>query len=90
MREFIVIFAVIGILLALTAVRYRKQIAGMIHVYRMLRSAREHVKSVPEAQRSAAASKLVSCAKCGTWTPESTAIRMAPTTFYCSTKCVGH
>lgn len=89
MREFVIILAVIVVLLGLTAVRYRKQIAGVLHVWRMLRSAQREVGKGSGPEKIETSSKLVSCAKCGTWTPESSAIRMAPSTFYCSKKCLG-
>lgn len=89
MKEFVVILGAVAILLALTAVRYRKQIAGMLQVYRMLRSARHQMKDVAGEREAEVSSKLVSCAKCGTWTPESSAIRMGPSAYYCSKKCIG-
>ena len=89
MKELLLILAVIAVLLALTAVRYRKQIAGMLHIYRMLRSARQAQMGGARERRNETSSRLVSCAKCGTWTPESAAITMGPSTYYCSKRCLG-
>lgn len=89
MKEFIVILAAVAVLLGLTAIRYRKQIAGMLQVYRMLRSARNQMRDAAGEPRIETSSKLVSCSKCGTWTPESAAIRMGPSTYYCSKNCLG-
>ena len=89
MREALIILAVIVILLALTALRYRKQIAGVIGVTRMLR----------EAQRAAADGRknvirdgeqqsvpLVHCEKCGIWVPQNKALKSRGRS-YCSDAC---
>jgi hypothetical protein len=91
MREALVILVVMVILLALTAVRYRKQIAGMIHIWRALKSARDQIKGaqIPKSEaQPAPAGQLVNCAKCGNWVPEQSAINLRGGTFYCSTACL--
>ena len=89
MKEALVILAVILVLLALTAVRYRKQIAGIIGVARMLRDAKRSVEgSRPDLpQGNAASVQLVNCSKCGVWVPESKA-RKVGNTYYCSDTCL--
>lgn len=89
MREAIFILLIVFGLFALTALRYRKQIAGMIGFARMLKDAKENLgqgagqirggteKSVP----------LVNCSKCGVWVPQSKA-RKVGEMFYCSDECV--
>ena len=90
MREALVILAVLLILLALTAYKYRKQIATVIGVGRMIRDAAAGVKGhrEPRIEQPVEAGKLVSCTKCGTWVPEGRAIRFGGNTFYCRDMCL--
>lgn len=89
MREAFFILLVILILLGLTAVRYRKQIAGMIQIWRTLKSARDQIREKqPKREEGIPAGPLVSCAKCGTWVPEQRAIKLRGGTFYCSASCL--
>ena len=90
MREAFFILLVILILLALTAVRYRKQIVGMIHIWRSLKSARDQIRDrqQPRSEEPITAGPLVNCARCGTWVPEQRAIKLRGGTFYCSTSCL--
>jgi hypothetical protein len=74
MREVFFILLVVVILLGLTAIRYRKQIAGMIGLARALKDAKK-AASV-DGQRSQPTSvQLVNCAKCGVWVPEGKSMR---------------
>ena len=85
MREALFIFVIVLVLASLTAIRYRKQIAGMIGFARRLKdakagvgqhsriSSREPEKSIP----------LVNCSKCGVWIPQNKAIKVGDI-FYCS------
>lgn len=92
MREFIFILGVIAILLLFTAWHYRKQIRAATEVWRSFRKMYAEVSG--KSQRSANvppktnAGMLVRCSKCGTWTHEETAVRLAPNVFYCSTDCM--
>ncbi len=88
MREALFILLVLFILLALTAVRYRKQIAGLLSVARMLkeakRAAASGVRDLPNEKAGPKA--LVNCSECGVWVPETKAIRTG-STVVCSEKC---
>lgn len=90
MKEALVILFVIAVLLALTAVRYRRQIVGMIHIWRSLKSARDEIRGKTERDRGEPlpVGKLVNCAKCGTWVPEGRAISLRGRIYYCSSKCL--
>jgi len=89
MREAIFILFVVLVLLAITAVRYRKQIAGMIGFAQMLKEVKQNVaqgsnniqgdtgKSIP----------LVNCTKCGVWVPQNKARKVADV-FFCSDECL--
>jgi hypothetical protein len=91
MREVFFILIVVGLLLAFTAFRYRKQLLGVYQVWQMLKQAgaqgrksREEINTANETETG----PLVNCAKCGTWVPESRAIKLGARMFYCSTACV--
>ena len=89
MKEAAVVLLVMGFLLALTAVRYRRQIAAGIHIWKMLRgsspanSGERELKSEPVAK-----GPLIVCSKCGTWVPDEKAIRLGQNAVYCSARCL--
>ena len=89
MREAFIILLVIGLLLALTAVRYRKQILAAYRFWRLLRDAQQNNlrSQMPEPAESDSG-PLVNCAKCGKWVTESRSIRLGTRTFYCSPACL--
>jgi len=88
MREAIFILLVILFLLAWTAFRYRKQIAGMIGFARMIREAKENLTQGATQMRveSQQPVPLVNCSKCGTWVPQKKARRIGEI-FVCSDDC---
>ncbi|MEO6051225.1 MAG: hypothetical protein ABIP78_07835 [Pyrinomonadaceae bacterium] len=89
MREgFFIILVVFG-LLALTALRYRKQIGSMIGMARMLKEAKENITSGPNIIQGDNGKNvaLVNCSKCGVWVPQNKA-RKVGDTFFCSDECV--
>jgi hypothetical protein len=88
MREALFIFVVVLVLLALTAIRYRKQITAVIRFSRMLRNAGA-TKPIGNAERRKdVVVPLAKCAKCGTWVPQTRAIKFGPGNYYCSSKCM--
>ncbi len=89
MKEVVFILIVIGVILALTAIRYRRQIAAMLHIWRSLKAMRGQMKEKQVRPEDAtSAGPLVNCAKCGTWVPEQRAIKLRGGTFYCSSTCL--
>ena len=54
---------------------------------RMRAAARTDLPRQPAQSRAAAGEKLVRCAACGTWTADSRAVSLGPTT-YCSHACL--
>jgi hypothetical protein len=74
MREVSFILLVIVVLLGLTAIRYRKQIAGMIGLARALKDAKD-AASLDGRSSQPASVQLVNCAKCGVWVPEGKSTR---------------
>lgn len=88
MREAAFILFVMILLLGLTALRYRKQIAALLSFGKMLSDAREQGKAMRSPDPGVTKDELVACSRCGTWSPKSTAIRFSSTTYYCSNECV--
>lgn len=90
MKEALVILVVMAIIVALTALRYRRQITGVIQIWRTLKSARDQIKKKSDAvkEEPVLAGRLVNCAKCGTWVPEQKAINLRLGVFYCSSACL--
>jgi len=73
MREALFILLVVGLLAALTAVRYRKQIAGMIGLARALKEAKADAVQNERVSGEKPSVQLVNCAKCGIWVPQNKA-----------------
>ncbi len=86
MREGIFILVVVLILLALTAVRYRKQISGVIGVARMLKDAKDQAHVAVNSKQPQPSVQLVNCGKCGVWVPEGKAVARHGIK-YCSAAC---
>ncbi|MEP6788573.1 MAG: PP0621 family protein [Acidobacteriota bacterium] len=89
MRDAIFILFVALILLGITAIKYRKQIAGMIGIARMLKEATQPPKPNARAfqENNAKSIPLVNCTKCGVWVPQNKA-RKVGDLFFCSDECV--
>ncbi len=90
MKEALFVLLFVVALLGLTAFRYRKQIFFGIQMWRSLNAARKNLRppgqpaeEVPPDRRD-----LVNCSKCGSWVPESSAIKLGKKSFYCSKECV--
>ena len=89
MKEALFVLAVVFVLFAITAVRYRRQISGAIGFYRELQKMRSQMapkqqEEIPEAKPDT----LVCCQKCRKWVPESGAVKFGRSVFYCSQKCL--
>jgi hypothetical protein len=91
MREAFFILIVVFILLALTAFRYRRQLAAAHQIWQMLRgNARGSfpINQAPQQKPSNEPTPLVKCARCGTWTPLDRSIRLNQNIYYCSSNCL--
>lgn len=85
MKEALFVLLIVFVLVALTAIKYRKQIAGMIGFAKMLKDVRadlsqqsQRISGQPEASIP-----LVNCSKCGVWVPQNKAIKIGGI-FVCS------
>ena len=85
MREAFFILLVVCILAALTAVKYRKQIAGMIGFARMLKEAKQNITQDTNNIRGSVEKSvpLINCSKCGVWVPQNKAKKVGDV-FFCS------
>jgi hypothetical protein len=83
MKEGFFILLVICVLAALTAARYRKQIAGMIGLARALKDAKDAALRGKQVGGEQPSVQLVNCAGCGVWVPQSKAI-LRQQTHYCA------
>ncbi len=90
MRTALVILVLAVILLAWTAIRYRKHIVGLIGFVRMIRDAADpsRARGQISSEKATGAHELVHCSACGTWVPRDRAIRFDAKTYYCSKDCV--
>lgn len=91
MKEALVILAIMGVLVILTAVRYRRQIAAGIEIWRSMKAVRDRLNQQSGKKVEAKpvdSGKLVNCAKCGTWVPEQRAITLRDGTSFCSSGCL--
>lgn len=78
MKEAFFILLVVLVLLALSAVKYRKQIAGIIGFARMLKDARANIAQRAHQVQSQDEKNvsLVNCSKCGVWIPQNKATKI--------------
>ena len=85
MREAFFILLVVSILAALTAVKYRKQIAGMIGFARMLKEAKQNITQGSNNIRGSVEKSvpLINCSKCGVWVPQNKAKKVGDV-YFCS------
>lgn len=91
--KWLIILGLLAFLGMVIAVRFRRQIQTAIYVFKMFRKMRQMSKpGAPEKQiENTSNSKdvqLVRCAKCGSWIPQNTALKLSKNTFYCSSKCM--
>ncbi len=90
--KWIILLILLAVLIAIIAVRYRRQINAGIEIYKMFRQVRRQMKPPEEKQIKKPVTKgevqLVRCAKCGKWINETNALNLRSKTFYCSTNCM--
>lgn len=86
MKELLFILLIFLVLMAITIIRYRKKIAGLIGMARMLKDVRDQIRRPNTLRSEVPGVHLVSCAKCGVWIPENKAVRRGGK-LYCSNEC---
>ena len=90
MIKFLFVLLIIAILLAMIAVRYRKQINSLIATAKFLKEAKDAAQKgqlgrAPAPQRTKTPVQLTNCSRCGVWVPQDKAVQRAGQV-YC-TRC---
>lgn len=89
MREALLILGVLVVILVLTAIRYRRQIAAVMQIWRSVKAMKRQMTGQPdERDDPVSGGPLINCAKCGTWVPEQRAIKLRGGVVYCSSACL--
>lgn len=92
MIKVLVVLLLLLMLLAVIAMRYRKQIVMGIEIFKMFKKMRSGPANVTQErqinkQEDLSNIPLVKCLKCGTWVPQTKAMKLGGNT-YCSAVCV--
>jgi hypothetical protein len=89
--KFLIVFVLLLVVLALIAIRYRKQIQTAIYVWRMFRKMRQmnkpKEKQIEKNERNSDV-PLVRCVGCGNWVAETNVLKMGNKISYCSADCI--
>lgn len=89
--KFLIVFVLFLVVLALIAIRYRKQIQTAIYVWRMFRKMRQmnkpKEKQIEKNKRNSDV-PLIRCAGCGNWVAETNVLKMGNKISYCSADCI--
>jgi hypothetical protein len=89
--KFLIVFILFLIVLALIALRYRKQIQTAIYVWRMFRKMRQMSKPDEKQIKTKESSlnvPLIRCVGCGNWVAETNVLKMGNKISYCSADCI--
>lgn len=92
--KWLIILGLLLILAMFVVARYRRHIQTGIYVFKMFRKMRqmsrkpEREEKQIETAANSADVQLVRCAKCGSWIPQNTALKLSKNNFYCSSKCL--
>jgi hypothetical protein len=91
--KWLIILGLLAILVIFIVARFRRHIQMGIYMFKMFRKMRQMNKpeiSEKQIENTAQASdvQLVRCAKCSSWIPQNTALKLSRNTFYCSSKCM--
>lgn len=89
--KFLIILALLLMVAAMIALRYRRHIQTGLHLWRMFRQMRQVSKPVEKKIEKPVIDKnanLVRCSRCGKWISESSALNLRSNTHYCSAACM--
>ena len=91
--KWLVILGLLALVVIFLAVKYRRHIQTGIYVLKMFRQMRQMSKPEKAEKQIETAGQsddvqLVRCAKCGSWIPQNTAMKLSKNNFYCSSKCL--
>ena len=89
--KWIILLILFLILAAVIIIRFRRQINIGIEIFKMFRQLRNQTRPQEKKLDKKTENEsvpLVRCARCGIWTPQSSALNLRSKTFYCSTNCM--
>lgn len=90
--KWLIILGLVFVVALLIFSRYRKQIQMAMYVWRMFRKMRQAGSKAEERQietkENSTDVALVRCARCGTWIPQTRALKLRSGVIYCSTACL--
>ncbi len=91
--KWLIILGLLAVLVIFIVARFRRQIQTTLYIFKMFRKMRQMSKpETPEKQietnTNSSDVQLVRCAKCGSWIPQTTSLKLSKNTFYCSSKCM--
>jgi len=89
--KWLILLILFGGLIAIIAMRYRRQLQTALYVWRMFKKMRQMNKTEErqiEKKETANDVQLIRCAKCGTWIPQKNALKLRSKTFFCSANCM--
>ncbi len=83
--KWIILLFLLFLLAVIFVTRFRKQINGVIILWKTLQKPPENQIKNKENEREV---PLVKCADCGTWIPQTTALITDSKRFFCSQNCL--
>jgi hypothetical protein len=92
--KWLILLLIVGIVIFLIAMRYRRHLQTALHLWRMFRQIRRASQPKQAAERKIENRKidrdapLVRCARCGKWLSPDEALNLRSKTVYCSTACM--
>ncbi len=92
MMKILFVLLILGLILGMVALRYRKQIQLALYFLKMFRKMRQINKSgqnqIQAKDEMQSNSNLVQCAGCKKWMAEDNSLKMGVKSFYCTADCM--
>ena len=86
--KWIILFLLLMFLLMMISVRFKRQIIGMIQVWKIFKQVNNPPEKQIKDQPANDEISLVKCARCGNWIPQNEALNFRSKDSYCSINCV--
>lgn len=85
--KWLILFILFLFLLMIISVRFRRQIIGMIQVWKVFKQVNKPPEKQIKKQAEDGDIALVKCARCGNWILQTEAVNFRSNEFYCSPNC---
>lgn len=85
--KWIILFLLFLFLLMTIFVRFRRQIIGMIQIWKIFKQVNNPSEKQIKKDAANGDIALVNCANCGNWIPQNKASNFRANEFYCSVNC---